>query len=196
MIVAGTMGRLSRCRRGARALCALAALLATVLAAPAAATGTVTLDPERRLHLAALDVIRDAGDELPDLDGRPVVVTFFASWCPPCRAEFEHLAELHARHAGVGLRVVAVNVFEAFDESDAARLARFLDDTAPPFSVVEGTERTKALFGDVARIPTVFVFTPDGRSVLHFIHARGAKKMTATPEELEAAVRLAMAPGR
>ena len=171
----------------------LAALLAMAIAAPAA--GTVTLDAERRAHLASLDVIRDAGGELSELDGRPVVVTFFASWCPPCRAEFEHLAELHLRHAGAGLRVVAVNVFEAFDGNDAARLARFLDDTAPPFAVVEGTERTKALFGDVARIPTVFVFTPDGRSVLHFIHARGARKMTATPEELEAAVRLALAPG-
>ncbi len=173
---------------------AVAALCALLGAAPAAAE-PVVLDAERRGHLAALDVIRDVGGELSDIEGRPVVVTFFASWCPPCRAEFTHLAELHARHEATGLRVVAVNVFEAFDGDDAARLARFLDDTAPPFTVVEGTERTKALFGNVSRIPTVFVFTPRGRSVLHFIHARGAKKMTATPEELETAVRLALAPG-
>ena len=75
------------------------------------------------------------------------------------------------------------------------RLERFLRETDPPFVVVEGSAETRALFGDVARIPTVFVFDVRGEPVLHFIHERGASKMTVTAEELDAAVALAISRG-
>lgn len=177
--------------RAARALALAAAVLVALLGGTPARAQGVVLDDVRRVHLAGLPVLRGEPLASGSLAGRPVVVTFFASWCPPCRAEFTHLAAL-ARVHRAELRVVAVNVFEAFDANDGPRLERFLRETAPPFTVVEGDERTRELFGRVSRIPTVFVFDGGGRPVLHFVHARGATKTTATPEELEAAVALAL----
>ena len=55
---------------------------------------------------------------LADLRGKPVVVNFWATWCPPCRDEFPVLADAAARHATDGLEVVGV-VFN--DDPGAAR---------------------------------------------------------------------------
>ena len=37
---------------------------------------------------------------LDDLSGRVVLVNFWGTWCPPCRAEFPHIVELNAEFAG------------------------------------------------------------------------------------------------
>jgi thiol-disulfide isomerase/thioredoxin len=49
---------------------------------------------------------------------------FFASWCPPCRTEFENLNTLKAEFA-TAIEIVAVNIFEAWDENDDERLTGF-----------------------------------------------------------------------
>lgn len=55
---------------------------------------------------------------LDDLRGRPVIVNFWASWCPPCVEEFPLLREASARHADDGLAIVGI-VFR--DGSESAR---------------------------------------------------------------------------
>ena len=47
--------------------------------------------------------------KLSALKGRPVVITFWGTWCPPCREEFPELAEVYRKHHAGGLEVVAVN---------------------------------------------------------------------------------------
>jgi hypothetical protein len=50
----------------------------------------------------------------------------------------------------------------------------------PTFAVVEGDESIKQLFGDVDRIPTVFVFDRNATSRLSFKLLRGATKKPPT----------------
>lgn len=60
----------------------------------AASTGK-TLD---RVELKALG---GAGESvsLEDLKGRVVLLNFWGTWCPPCRVELPHIAEIHKRFA-------------------------------------------------------------------------------------------------
>ena len=172
----------------------LVAILCGGLALGAARGGeTVALDAERRAALAALPLLSGPPPDGATLQDRIVVLAFFASWCPPCHPEFEHLKEIDRRHRAAGVAVVAVNIFEDFiGQTDGSRLAGFLAGKAADFTVLGEGEAVGPLFGDVARIPTVFVFGRDGRPVMRFIHAEGASKTHASLEELEAAVQAAL----
>jgi thiol-disulfide isomerase/thioredoxin len=134
-------------------------LLATGPAAAVADQG-VTLDQRRLAALAELPALRGEALDPADLAGKAVAVTFFASWCPPCRDEFRQLTRAKETFGG-RLEVVAVNIFESFGNN-------------------RGGERL---------IPTVYVFGPDGQVAMAFIHARGATKRHVTFEELEAVIR-------
>ena len=47
--------------------------------------------------------------KLSALRGHPVVVTFWGTWCPPCKVEFPELVAAHRKHREAGLEVIAVN---------------------------------------------------------------------------------------
>jgi thiol-disulfide isomerase/thioredoxin len=50
--------------------------------------------------------------DLSSLKGKVVVVNFWASWCEPCREEFEELTQLQENYGSKGLVVLAVNLAE------------------------------------------------------------------------------------
>ena len=153
-----------------RTLRPLLAALFVLVVSPLAGAETVTLDAERRAALAELPVLHGPALNADTLDGRVVVVAFFASWCPPCHPEFDHLNEAHRAFRSDGVEIVAVNIFEDIGrfKDDPERLGRFLARKAPTFHVLGGGEAVADLFGSVDRIPTVFVFGPDGRPSLPF----------------------------
>ena len=123
----------------------------------------------------------DAGQ----IDGKPVIVTFFASWCPPCTDEFKVLNQVRSSHAEERLGIIAVNAFEAWGGAkNPARMKRFLVRTKPDFTLVEETEGVLAAFGDVTRIPTLIIYDRNGREVWRFVHEVGAEKMSATLEDI------------
>ena len=97
--------------------------LSAIAKGPAPRLGNVAPDFE----LASLD------GELIDLQsfrGQPVWITFWASWCPPCRAESPELVAAYERHAADGLVIIAVDVGE-----DPAAVADYVEKAGLPFLI-------------------------------------------------------------
>src|SRR5438132_6811939 len=64
-------------------------------------------------------VVPKAGDPLPtlalnylgkqpELSGKPVLVEFWATWCPPCRKSIPHLNQIYAKYKSQGLVIVGI----------------------------------------------------------------------------------------
>jgi len=150
-------------------------------------SATFELREELKDHLHTLDTLVDQAnirDNIP-LEDRVVVVTFFASWCPPCLKEFAALNSVLNKLGEDNVTVVAVNVFEEFDDNDETRMANFLETTQPEFIVLEGTDVSRELFGNINRIPTLLVFDQAGDLAFNFIHAKGAAKDSQTVDDEE-----------
>ncbi len=135
--------------------------------------------------LGKLPIIRGEAVSERSLDGQVVLVAFFASWCPPCKHEFPHLNTVQKAYADKGFRVIAVNVFETHDGlSTSAKLEAFLDDVTPIFPILKGDAETRRVFGNLDRIPTMFLFDREGQPNFVFRHERNAEKTHLTELEL------------
>ena len=92
------------------------------------------------------------------LAGRPVLVEFWATWCPPCRSTLRWLGDVQKQY---GDRVAVVAIAVESDEWDVRRIA---DELGLPIQFVMGQPQLVQAFGDLGAVPTLFLFGPDGRT--------------------------------
>jgi thiol-disulfide isomerase/thioredoxin len=159
--------------------------------AVAAQNKPVALTPELRQALEELPHLYGRKVAEAGLEGRVVLISFFASWCPPCHMEFQHLRDAQTAYHKEGLRIVAINYFEDLGgfSDGGVRLDRFLERHTPWYSVVKGNDALAKRFANVTRIPTVFIFDREGKLALHFIHRWKSKRTNLTMAEFHAALR-------
>lgn len=97
---------------------------------------------------------------LPAVEGRAVLLSFWATWCAPCVAETPALKAL-AADPPEGLVVAVVPV-----QSDREQLERLLPPTGPVVVVENEQEQLQSAFG-VETLPAAFLVV-DGRLVARF----------------------------
>jgi cytochrome c biogenesis protein CcmG/thiol:disulfide interchange protein DsbE len=93
---------------------------------------------------------------LSQLEGTPVLVNFWGSWCPPCKEEMPRLVEAH-REFGDRVQFLGVDIFDARDEATA-----FMEEYGMTFpSVFDPPDAIKTSLGQFGQPTTVF-FRADG----------------------------------
>ncbi|MEO7520827.1 MAG: TlpA disulfide reductase family protein [Gemmatimonas sp.] len=121
-------------------------------------TGAQAVKPGRAAPEITLRTLTGTRVSLAQYRGRPVVVSFWGTWCPPCRTEFPELIKAFRANADIGLVVLGVNGRDK--ETSTKDVQQFVDEFAVPFEIaldVRGTtRRAYRLFG----LPTtVFIDT-------------------------------------
>ncbi len=124
--------------------------------------------PAPDFELQALD---GTSVQLSDFQGKPVLLTFGATWCPDCRAETPLLVDLHQNHPEI--------VILSVDSKESADVVQgYVDEAGIPYPVLLDQDGSVNQLYQVFAIPTVLFIDADG-----VIRAKIIEKVT--PEILE-----------
>ena len=140
-------------------------LLSVAQSVSAAGIETAQLSAEQRAHISELPSILTAEQTITDdipFDDRVVVVTFFASWCPPCLKEMPYLEAIH-RDGVDGVQIVAVNLYydQPVDVHDYIKREKF---TLPVALDLESVALRQ--FTDKPVVPSHYLVDANGKILL------------------------------
>ena len=113
-----------------------------------------------------------------DLRGKVVLVNFWATWCPPCRAEIPDLVALQAKY-GDRLQVIGVSQ----DEGSIDVVRRFAAAQHMNYPIVMMTPDLEKAFPGISALPTSFMVDRKGRIVQRHV---GMLNAVVTEQETRA----------
>ncbi len=73
-------------------------------------------------------------DSLSAYRGHPVLINFWATWCPPCREEMPRLVVAYHAHQSAGLIILAINLTD--QETSRKDVQHFVAEFQMPFPVL------------------------------------------------------------
>jgi peroxiredoxin len=94
---------------------------------------------------------------LSDYAGQVIVMNFWATWCPPCRAEMPGLNRFYEAHRDEGLVVLAIN-----GQEDEATVRPFIEANQFSFPVLLDLNGAVARQYTTRSFPTTFIIGRDG----------------------------------
>ncbi len=139
---------------------------------------TVAMAPAKGYAAPVFNTAVLSGGEtnLQDYAGDVVVVNFWATWCPPCKAEMPGINGFYETYQDKGLVVLAVNARE-----EEATVRPFIEASGFTFPVLLDPVGTIVDQYQVRSFPTTLIIDREG--VIQYIHTG-----MISPEELEAVV--------
>ncbi|OQX74032.1 MAG: hypothetical protein B6D59_03820 [Campylobacteraceae bacterium 4484_4] len=123
------------------------------------------------------------GIKFEGYEGKVVLLDFFATWCPPCKAEIPHLADLQKRYKEK-LQIIGILMEENKDNTE---VRAFMEDFKMNFPVTNSPanfELSQAL-GGVRSLPTMVMYDKNGSYFTHYVGA-------APEEMIEADIKKAL----
>jgi thiol-disulfide isomerase/thioredoxin len=160
---------------------AIAVILVTEGNGGSSSAASCALPPTTSGTTAKAEVNRPAPDftlcsidgkpvSLSQFRGKPVVLTFFASWCQPCRAELPMMEKLQ-KEMGDRLQVVAVNYRDIY--FDSKRFVRDRGVTYP--ALLESDDNPVAERYGVHGIPMTFFIDRNGKIEYKTLFGEGSR---------------------
>lgn len=98
--------------------------------------------------------------QLSDLEGKGVMLNFWATYCEPCEAEMPYMQKLYPEYHNQGIEIVAVSL-------DGGQLVidRFIDKYDLTFPVMHDSKGQVSDLYKVGPIPSTFFINPEGEIV-------------------------------
>ena len=101
--------------------------------------------------------------KLKDLQGKVVILDFWATYCPPCLEEIPHLKELQKKYGKENLEIIGLHVG---GDEDRPKVPAFAEKLKIDYALATPeNELTRFIFGTTDNIPQTAVFDRKGKLV-------------------------------
>ena len=117
--------------------------------------------PAREGNAAPDFTLKDmAGNDvhLKDLQGKVVLVNFWATWCPPCRGEIPSMMKLNAAMAGKPFQMLAISI----DEGGKAAVEEYFKQSGTNLPALLDTDKKISKLYGTTGVPETFVVDKKG----------------------------------
>src|SRR5689334_24859607 len=96
---------------------------------------------------------------LSDYRGKVVLINFWATWCPPCRAEMPELVKLQREHGKEGLQIIGIT----YPPEKKSRVLRFAKSLKVNYPIALGTTELKSRYSSEDTLPLTVVIDRNGK---------------------------------
>ncbi|MEH7439482.1 redoxin domain-containing protein [Neobacillus drentensis] len=107
-----------------------------------------------------LSTLEGESVKLSDYKGKKVILNFWATWCPPCKAEMPHMQNFYEQNKDNGIEIVAVNLTNLDNGKDA--IENFAKDNQLTFSIPLDEKGTIGMQYQAFTIPTSYIIDSTG----------------------------------
>lgn len=114
---------------------------------------------EDRASKITLKDINGKTVRLSDFKGKVILLNFWATWCPPCRAEIPELIKWQKEYENKGLQIIGVT----YPPTNRAKVRRFVRQNEINYPILVGTKKTKEIFTSADTMPFSVVIDRDGK---------------------------------
>lgn len=117
--------------------------------------------------------------KLSDFKGKVVLINFWATWCPPCKAEIPDLVELKAKYGSQGFEVLGISVDDPIEN-----LKPFAERFEVNYPLLVGADRddVQEAYGPIYGVPVSMLLSREGKICTRFMGS-------VTKERAEQAIR-------
>jgi peroxiredoxin len=115
----------------------------------------------------SLPLLQGGTVSLQDFSGKVVFLNFWATWCPPCRAEMPSMEALYQRFKEKGLEFVVVDINENVRE-----VKEFINEYTLTFPVVLDTNGAVSNNYNIQAIPSTYIIDRDGKIMSQTVGGR------------------------
>ncbi|MGM0776508.1 TlpA disulfide reductase family protein [Cytobacillus firmus] len=98
--------------------------------------------------------------KLSDFRGKAVLLNFWASWCPPCRAEMPHMEKLYKKYKDKKFDILAVNLTNT--EKNNGDAEKFVKELGLTFKIPMDVKGTVGADYNIMAYPTSYFIDSDG----------------------------------
>lgn len=128
-------------------------------------TGILTLSHAAQAKLSEGDQLPDLASlgiegDLPSIEGKVVLLDFWASWCAPCKASFPVMDKIYAQFKDQGFEIIAVSV-----DKKSKKYKKFADKSDVSFPMVHDASKQLVKLAEIESMPTSFLIDKNGTIV-------------------------------
>jgi peroxiredoxin len=115
---------------------------------------------------------------LKDYNGKVVMINFWGTWCPPCRAELPDIVKLRNELQPKGFEVIGLGVGEQarMGKSPSEYVAEFAKKNGLEYPLLLADERVANAYGGIEAVPTTFIVNGQGEIVDKLVGMQSAEK--------------------